>query len=97
VIDHALFPATVADQGQATSSVFHTCPLTGFDAEAAGKEWQHDHVSAVELIRPPMTTMASGFLISEPGALANSKGQQTEQGDAGGHQHRAQTAFGAPR
>ncbi len=31
-------------------------------------------VSAVELTRPPITTMASGFWISEPGPVANSSG-----------------------
>ena len=33
-------------------------------------------VNNVELISPPVTTMASGFWISEPGPVANSTGNR---------------------
>ena len=48
-------------------------------------------VSSVELMRPPMTTAASGFWISLPGPVAKSIGTKTESGDARGDEHRSKS------
>ena len=50
-------------------------------------------VSSVAVTSPPITTMASGRWISEPGP--EEQRDEAEGGDARGHQHRAQAPCGA--
>jgi hypothetical protein len=49
-----------------------------------------NNVSSVELINPPMTTAASGFLNLAPRPGRKEHGHKSERGDAGGDEHGAQ-------